>query len=50
MRDKTGDSIVVLALVVEVSVVRVVSSDSAGGDWNRCRLELGMWMVKRNVF
>ena len=30
MRDETGDSIVVLVLVVEVSVVRVVSSDSAG--------------------
>ena len=30
MRDETGDSIVVLALVVEVYVVRVVSSDSAG--------------------
>ena len=30
VRDETGDSIIVLVLVVEVAVVRVVSSDSAG--------------------
>ena len=30
MRDETGDSIIVLVLVVEVSVVRVDSSDRAG--------------------
>lgn len=30
MRDETGDSISVLVLVVEVSVVRVVSSESVG--------------------
>ena len=39
MRDETGDSIVVLVLVVEVAVVRGVSSDSAG---QRSEEEIGI--------